>query len=577
MKYAFLSLISLMIVSILNGQLTSDNIGFSRNGTSYSPFKGRFNAVALFPDGRILAGGEIDGPGKDADFTLIAYNSQGIRDKSFGKDGIVQTAIENYNDRLTSLLMLPDGKFIAAGSVSPYGKSTIGAMVKYLTNGAPDPGFGTNGIVRIPAGKQSVTIEAITQQKDGKILLTGTITGGMDNRLVVYRFLSNGLPDPAFGIKGAVELPDKNAYGHSIAVTSSGKIAVTGYAGSYPSKYIFVAQLSTSGKWDLLFANKGIYEHRKSINDETPGGMIALPDGRLMIAGSSVDNFQLNKDSVLVFRLLGNGKPDKTFGIGGEVRYRFAAKSNFARSVLLQPDKKIVITGTTSTDNNTRGMALRLHVNGNKDTTFGSKGFAILGFDRNSQDYIHAASLQTDGKLVLAGYAISGLEWPAIGRITVNGEVDKNAGETKTTPVVANPTPTKPGNRLLTPNEYAVYTRSFAAELKKTAGGTVVAEGYMDGGNTVVKYKTISINAPSDAVYHIIGIVKYSAPVQIKVPGPYNANVTCNGERISDGTATINTYNCMYTNNTGQQKWVNFEINVQNSMEPAYYLVLRVR
>lgn len=577
MKNVLLSFFSLLVFQSLNSQLTSDNIGFTRNGTSYSPFKGRFKAVAVFPDGRILAGGEIDGPGRDYDFTLIAYNSQGIRDKSFGKDGIVQTDLEKFNDRLSSILMLPNGKFIAAGSANPYGKNTMGAMVKYEPNGSLDQSFGSNGVVRIPAGQQNLYIEKITQQKDGKILLTGTMTDNYGSRLVVYRFMANGSPDPAFGNKGSVELPNINANAHSITVLPSGKIAVTGMAGYSPSKYILVALLTPAGKWDPLFANKGVYEHRKTINDESPGGIMALPDGRLMVTGSSINMNQLNKDSVLVFRLLANGKPDHSFGIRGDARYRFAARSNLAKAILLQPDQKILVIGTTSTDKNTRGMAIRLHPNGNRDTTFGIRGIAILGFDQNTQDYIDAATLQPDGKLVLAGYSKSGMEWPAIGRLTANGEVDKGNAAPGPVPTVITPPAPKTGTRLLNASEYAELAKSMAGEYKRTITGTIVAEGYLDGGNTIAKYKTISANAAPNDVFLILAFVKYSAPVQIKIPGPNSYNVTCNGDRITDAGATVHPYHCRYVNNTGQQRMIQFEINVQNSMEPGYYLVIKAK
>jgi len=158
---------------------------------------------------------------------------------------------------------------------------------------------------------------------------------------------------------------------------------------------------------------------------------------------------------------------------------------------------------------------------------------------------------------------------------------DKDIMKKPATPPVAN-NQNKPGqkdSRLLNASEYAQLAKMMADEFRNQLSGVVIAEGYMEGGNTNVKYKTIYANVAPGEVYAVLAFVKYSAPVTISVPqnnNPFN-NITCKGNRITEAGATVHPYTCNYVNLTYETSRVKFEFNVTNSAEPAYFLVIKVK
>ncbi len=120
----------------------------------------------------------------------------------------------------------------------------------------------------------------------------------------------------------------------------------------------------------------------------------------------------------LVLMLLATGLPsraqaaagwlDSSFGTGGKVTTAFG--SSTAYGVALQPDGKIVTTGTAVGDGRNYDVAVvRYHANGTPDESFGLGGKVTTGFAEYSADgstnYAtgYAVAIQTNGKIVVAG------------------------------------------------------------------------------------------------------------------------------------------------------------------------------
>lgn len=93
---------------------------FGTGGHVNTPLFGRAEAVAVQPDGRIVAAGVSSArPGSfDRDFTLIRYNRDGSPDTSFGNDGKVTTDFSGSgsNDAANALAIRPGGGIVVAGS-----------------------------------------------------------------------------------------------------------------------------------------------------------------------------------------------------------------------------------------------------------------------------------------------------------------------------------------------------------------------------------------------------------------------------------------------------------------------------
>lgn len=124
------------------------------------------------------------------------------------------------------------------------------------------------------------------------------------------------------------------------------------------------------------------------------------------------------------------GALDSSFGTGGKVITSINSGSDKAYSVALQPDGKILVAGMTV--NSLTGqdfLCLRYNTNGSLDTSFGTNGIFTSDFQTGSDDVVYSLALQTDGKIVLAGYSDNGSNKnAAILRLTASGTIDTTFG-----------------------------------------------------------------------------------------------------------------------------------------------------
>ncbi|GAA1553350.1 hypothetical protein GCM10009827_087580 [Dactylosporangium maewongense] len=109
---------------------------FGTGGFVNTPLDGRPLAVAVQLDGRIVAAG-VSWPAPfstDYNFTLLRYNRNGTLNTSFGDGGKVTTDFSGSgsHDQLNALAIQPDGGIVAAGSSYSPGHQNDFALARYL-------------------------------------------------------------------------------------------------------------------------------------------------------------------------------------------------------------------------------------------------------------------------------------------------------------------------------------------------------------------------------------------------------------------------------------------------------------
>ena len=164
-------------------------------------------ALAVQPDGKLVAAGSDDS-GAEFDFELVRYNSDGSLDGDFGNGGEVRTDIASSEDIATGLVVQPDGKMIAAGStaIGDFAGSDF-ALARYNPDGSLDATFGTGGKVTTDFAESYDKAAAVLLQPDGKIVVAGS-----SSRLLSFstfglaRYNDDGTPDSSFGTAGKVTL-----------------------------------------------------------------------------------------------------------------------------------------------------------------------------------------------------------------------------------------------------------------------------------------------------------------------------------------------------------------------------------
>ena len=296
-----------------------------------------------------------------------------------------------------------------------------------------DPTFGSGGkVYNLPTN--FMPAEDVAIQADGKLVLAGS-TLGPDNTqdFAVVRLNANGSPDTAFGNSGLVGIPfdtnfDENAV--AVVVQSDGKIIVAGSVQLGTSGWDFgVARLNANGTIDATYSGGKVKIGLSATGDDFLFDMIIQPDDKVVLTGTTRPT--PNKDIGLV-RLTTTGVGDPAFNnASGRVTIGFGGGTeDEGLALALQPDGAVVIAGSTAGD----FCVLRFLSSGQLDVTFGLGGFQVTPVG-TQVDKANGVAIQADGKIVAGGTANSGLfDEFALVRYTPGGQLDNTfSGDGKAT------------------------------------------------------------------------------------------------------------------------------------------------
>ena len=167
---------------------------FDSDGKLTTDFFGQFDealGVMIQPDGKIVAGGPATNPQLPSwtDFGLVRYNPNGSLDASFGTNGKVMTDFSSEGESVWAIALLPDGRILAAGRADTTENNGITdfALAQYNGDGSLDSTFGAGGRVRTDFSEESSDwISAVAIQADGKIVAAGRT----ENDVALARYLS---------------------------------------------------------------------------------------------------------------------------------------------------------------------------------------------------------------------------------------------------------------------------------------------------------------------------------------------------------------------------------------------------
>ncbi len=256
-------------------------------------------------------------------------------------------------------------------------------IVKYNSNGSIDSSFNNDGIKTVQYKYAQTQIFSLyhgfyvasaVMLPDGKILMGGYINIPPSSDFMLLRVNSNGTPDTSFGVN----------YSQPNNTLSPGFTVIP-----------------------------VIERNNDEINDVT-----IQNDGKIIVVGRTYGtNFPSN---FAVARFGSNGTVDSSFGNQGFVLTNFIGQGsdiNEARSVIIQPDNKILVGGTadnspTPFSSNTDFALARYNSDGSLDSTFGTNGKVLTDFSYRigsvnilEQDVINDLLLQSDGKITAVGTA----------------------------------------------------------------------------------------------------------------------------------------------------------------------------
>src|SRR5262245_54609906 len=248
-------------------------------------------AVALQPDGKIVAVGmTTSGGGKD-NFAVARTGPNGNLDLGFSNDGLVVTNFAQGDDAASDVAIQDDGKIVVVGWAENPTSDVDFALARYNADGTLDLSFGTNGRVMTDFGGSDDMAHGVAIQADGKIVVIGSIVGQAP-ALGLARYNADGSLDSTFGASGLVTssfIPGATLVaGNGIALQADGKIVAVGTV----NKFIVAARYLPNGDLDSSFAGTGVIVADFSAMKPfvflgAAGNSVAIQDdGRIVLAGS---------------------------------------------------------------------------------------------------------------------------------------------------------------------------------------------------------------------------------------------------------------------------------------------------
>ena len=395
--------------------------GFGTDGkvtTEFSNLEDVAAGVAIQPDQKIVVGGQAGGPGHER-FALARYAAEGTLDDSFGGDGTVRTSFGPGRDWINAVAIQPDGRIIAVGGAfTARGYNVRLALARYNADGSLDTSFGGDGRVLTNITRGYDYVEDVSLQDDGKIVVAGGVNIlGRDAKFIVARYGTEGTLDATFGGDGMtitnVDTGFDDAMG--VGIQPDGSIVVAGWsepAGSSNARFA-LARYTPGGLLDPTFGGDGKVTTNFTNGSDHAWDVALQPDGRIVAVGRAA----ARGGRFAVARYDTDGALDSGFGGDGKVMTDLNSGSDEATGVVIPAGGAIVVAGWSGPagSSNSRFAVVRFTADGTVDPVFGGDGTVTTNFTRGS-DLAWDVALQADGKIVAVGRAGGGQSQFALAR-----------------------------------------------------------------------------------------------------------------------------------------------------------------
>jgi uncharacterized delta-60 repeat protein len=315
--------------------------------------------VAVQGDGKIVVVGKAtDSSGKGTLGLLVErYNASGSLDTGFGSGGVVNVLTGQFGDG-NAVAIQPDGKIVAVGTANAPTGGTFVAVVRLKSNGSLDPSFGSGGTDVINLGTDSLAL-AVALQGDAKIVIAGSQAPGLQvPNALIARLTPNGALDPSFNGTGAyahqyAQGAASSAF-NALALQSDGKIVAAGAAAhGNTSADALVVRFTAGGAQDPSFGAGGVVYSTSAVNTNVSTGVpgakgVAIAANGDIVAAGTESNAGLT--GIELWAFTPTGASDGSFGASGTTVTGFGSSTNGeANALAIAPDGSLAAAGDSST------------------------------------------------------------------------------------------------------------------------------------------------------------------------------------------------------------------------------------
>ena len=306
------------------------------------------------------------------------------------------------------------------------------ASTAFAGDGDLDSSWGVGGVV-ISAHADPSSAYAVATYPGDRVLAVGSLTDGPSSRILINRFLANGVLDPDCEVNGEFLDTGRDAVASDVVVLSDGSFVITGRMQFNGKPVLFLAKFTSTCEIDGSFGNGGFATY-SPVNSTagTAGTALAVQlNGSIVVVGYEyLTLLDSSNQRILVTRFSSMGVLDVSFGSSG----RFISSSNEegqAQDVVLDDDGGIIFVGSI-VGNLAPSAAIvgRLTSNGLLDSTFATQGYLIDEF--NGDPRLNAIAVRPNGNLVAVGTyggpAPSTQQSPIVVCLTQSGAIDTACG-----------------------------------------------------------------------------------------------------------------------------------------------------
>lgn len=408
------------------------------------------HTMVVQPDGKIVLGGSVF----PRFAGMVRYDANGALDPSFGDGGV---AIERRLAPFNAIALQPDGRILAAtsryGSGTPPTRAAAGSSTailgRYLADGSSDPSFGRAGLASSPVEPvEGAQANAIVPRADGSIALATThccFKYTPPGFASVELFSATG----AFGGElsrlddsAAPSFPFRNYALYDLIASTGGSLIGVG-SGPPPG--------STSGETGIVAARflagapRGLDAGFGKGGIAAGGPQYALAaaegQGRVVVAGVGGSlSSGVNRGAVL--RYDASGAPDPTFAAGGRFDLSLAnSVYSQLRAVAVEPDGSVVAVGFTYSGFDreagfgpcggcSQAVVVKLTPTGAPDPAFGEGGVVRLG-GAGAVPAMEARDLAIlgDGRILVSGATQGAYPSFVLARLAPSGALDPTFGQ----------------------------------------------------------------------------------------------------------------------------------------------------
>ena len=402
---------------------TPDTIGFGPNGMiTPAELQGKdIRAIAPLANNFFLVAANTSSLA-----TLNRFDPVGRIDMQFGSAGTVRVEPAGGG-----LVLIDDVFEQVDNNVIVTGTANNRLFVaRYLTRGVIDPNYNAGKgpqVVAEPSanltrGVVSVNFDGSQTLSFGNAVAFGANPGSPTAPSRAF-FLSttDGVLDAGYAGKGIIPLFGRKApfgeFVQQILPLPDGRVAVLSASGIEGGLIVALSRFLPDGSIDTTFGTGGRTTFKQNGQCEWPLSMALQPDGKIVVLGTSFDNFDCVSGAMFGKRFDTNGTVESYVLV-------YAGTAQRARSagVGAQSDNRVVVTGQDD-----RSLVIaRFATTGASDPSFGNNGRLLWLRGPNDLAKGGALVVQSDQKIVAAG-SMNGTHLVLL-RSTAGGQLDPSFG-----------------------------------------------------------------------------------------------------------------------------------------------------